>query len=523
MPSGAGKDNTQPLWNLAPISYPPPSEHPDAEAVSAENGSRTWRQLETNARRFAHALESLGLGIGDRWALLAHNRVEWPELALGNARAGTRYVPLNWHLAVPELEYLLQDSGATMLIVDPANEEKGRAAALAVGIAPERIFVLGPAFDHWIAGFPDSNPRDDIAGAPLLYTGGTTGRSKGVIRSDTGGPVELWGTAINLWASAVLMPEEGTGLITTPLYHSFGGGVLGSFLARRHRMVIKTRFDPLDFLETVEREGITSAPVVPTLIIRLAKLPPEEWARFNTSSLKWICHTAAPCPAWAKQALIDRLGPIVVEFLGSSEGTGPVVCTSEEWMSHPGTIGRPNPRLEASVVDDQGNDLPVGSIGTLYFRRVDGPPVYHGDDEKTEKSRLPDGRFTVGDVGWMDAEGFIYLADRRVDLILSGGVNVYPAEIEAVLLEHDAVRDAAVFGIPDPEFGEQVKAAIELQEGFAAGEETAAELIAWCRTRLASFKCPKSIDFHQALPREASGKLKKRFLRDVYWEGHSQK
>ncbi len=200
-----------------------------------------------------------------------------------------------------------------------------------------------------------------------------------------------------------------------------------------------------------------------------------------------------------------------------------MVCTSEEWMSHPGTIGRPNPRLEASVVDDQGNDLPVGSIGTLYFRRVDGPPVYHGDDEKTEKSRLPDGRFTVGDVGWMDAEGFIYLADRRVDLILSGGVNVYPAEIEAVLLEHAAVRDAAVFGIPDPEFGEQVKAAIELQEGFAAGEETAAELIAWCRTRLASFKCPKSIDFHQALPREASGKLKKRFLRDVYWEGHSQK
>ena len=239
------------------------------------------------------------------------------------------------------------------------------------------------------------------------------------------------------------MPEEGTGLITTPLYHSFGGGVLGSFLARRHRMVIKARFDPLDFLETVEREGITSAPVVPTLIIRLAKLPPEEWARFNTSSLKWICHTAAPCPAWAKQTLIDRLGPIVVEFLGSSEGTGPVVCTSEEWMSHPGTIGRPNPRLEASVVDDQGNDLPVGSIGTLYFRRVDGPPVYHGDDEKTEKSRLPDGRFTVGDVGWMDAEGFIYLADRRVDLILSGGVNVYPAEIEAVLLEHAAVRDAA--------------------------------------------------------------------------------
>jgi long-chain acyl-CoA synthetase len=494
----------------------------EQEAVTSENGRRTWRQLETKARRFAHALESLGLGIGDRWALLSHNRVEWPELLLGNARAGTRFVPLNWHLTVPELEYLLQDSGATMLVVDPANEEKGRAAALAVGIETARIFVLGPVFDAWVDGFPDSNPRDDIAGAPLLYTGGTTGRSKGVIRSDTGGPVSNWCTATNLWASAVLMPGKGTGLITTPLYHAFGLGILGSFLARRHRMVLKTRFDLLDFLETVQRERITSTSLVPTLIIRLAKLPPDQWDRFDTSSLKWICHTAAPCPAWAKQTLINRLGPIVVEFLGSSEGTGPVVCTSEEWMSHPGTIGRPNPRLEASVVDEEGNDLPPGSIGTLYFRRVDGPPVYHGDPEKTKKSRLPDGRFTVGDVGWMDAEGFIYLADRRVDLILTGGVNVYPAEIEAVLVEHPGVRDAAVFGIPDPEFGQQVKGAIELQEGLPATDETAAELILWCRTRLASFKCPKSIDFHRALPREASGKLKKRYLRDAYWEGPSQ-
>ncbi|MBI4765359.1 MAG: AMP-binding protein [Deltaproteobacteria bacterium] len=493
-------------------------EQPEAEAVLAENGRRTWRQLESNARRFAQALESLGLGIGDRWAFLAHNRVEWPELALGNMRAGTRYVPLNWHLTIPELVYLLQDSGANMLIVDPINEEKGRAAAHESEIHPSRIFVLGPDFDTWLLKFPDSKPRDEVAGATLLYTGGTTGRSKGVIRSDTGGPVANWVETANLWASAVYMPERGIALITTPLYHAFGAGILQACLARRHRMVIKARFDLLDFFQTVEREAITSTALVPTLIIRLAKLSPEEWKRFDTSSLQWVIHTAAPCPAWAKQTLIDRLGPIVVEFLGSSEGTGPVACTSEEWLSHPGTIGRPNPRLEASVVDDQGNDLPIGSIGTLYFRRIDGPPVYHGDKEKTEKSRLPDGRFTVGDVGRMDAEGFIYLADRRVDLILTGGVNVYPAEIEGVLIEHPGVHDVAVFGIPDPEFGEQIKAAVELQKGTPANEETVAGLIAWCRSRLASFKCPKSIDFHPALPREASGKLKKRFLRDVYWE-----
>jgi long-chain acyl-CoA synthetase len=496
-------------------------ETPEAEAVSAENGTRTWRQLESNARRFAHALESLGLGIGDCWAFLSHNRVEWPELSMGNARAGTRFVPLNWHLTVPELVYLLRDSGADIIVIDPANEEKGRAAALEVGIPSNRIFVLGEAFEAWLFTFPDTDPRDDIAGAPLLYTGGTTGRSKGVIRSDTGGPVSLWSVAANLWASAIHMPEGGVGLITTPLYHAFGAGILGSFLARRHRIVLKSRFELPDFLQTIEKEGITSTALVPTLIIRLAKLPPEEWEPYDLSSLKWICHTAAPCPAWAKQTLINRLGPIIVEFLGSSEGTGPVVCTSQEWMSHPGTIGRPNPRLEASVMDDEGNDLPLGSIGTLYFRRVDGPPIYHGDPEKTDKSRLPDGRFTVGDVGWMDAEGFIYLADRRVDLILSGGVNVYPAEIEAVLHEHPYVRDAAVFGIPDPEFGEQVKAAVELENGIAADPETAQDIIKWCRTRLASFKCPKSIDFHETLPREASGKLKKRFLREVYWKDQS--
>jgi acyl-CoA synthetase (AMP-forming)/AMP-acid ligase II len=192
---------------------PSTTEQSEAEAVLAENGRRTWGQLESNARRFAQALESLGLEVGDRWAFLAHNRVQWPELALGNMRAGTRYVPLNWHLTVPELVYLLQDSGANMLIVDPVNEEKGRAAALESGIDPARIFVLGPDFDAWLTGFPDSRPRDETAGAALLYTGGTTGRSKGVIRSDTGGPVTGWVEAANLWASAVYMPEKGIALI----------------------------------------------------------------------------------------------------------------------------------------------------------------------------------------------------------------------------------------------------------------------------------------------------------------------
>jgi long-chain acyl-CoA synthetase len=494
-------------------------ENPDAEAVSAENGSRTWRKLESNARRFANALESLGLGIGDRWALLSYNRVEWAELILGNVRAGTRYIPLNWYLMVPDLEYLLRDSGATMLIVDPANEEKGRAAARTVGIEPPRIFVLGPEFEAWLSTFPETNPRDDIAGSYLLYTGGTTGTPKGVIRSDTGGPFSEWVEAFNFWSSQLLMPEKGTGLISTPLFHTFGSGLLAAFLARRHRVIIKTRFEPIDFLATVEEEGITSAPIVPTQIVRLAKLPQENWARFDTSSLKWVIHTEAPCPGRAKQTLINHLGPIVVEFYGSTEGTGPVSCTSQEWMFHPGTVGRPKAGLQAKVVDDDGNDLPSGSIGSLYFRRGDGLPIYYGDPEKTEKSRLPGGWFTVGDMGWIDSEGFIYLADRRVDMIICGGVNVYTAGIEGILIEHPWVRDAAVFSVPDPEIGEQVKGAVELQEGVLLGEGTAAELISWCMGRMVPIKCPKSIDFHKSLPRDPNGKLKKRFLKEIYWKG----
>jgi long-chain acyl-CoA synthetase len=279
--------------------------------------------------------------------------------------------------------------------------------------------------------------------------------------------------------------------------------------------VLKERFDVDDFLHTVQQYGVTTAPLVPTLIVRLAKLDDQQFSSRDLSSLQWIAHTAAPCPGWAKQRLIDMLGPIITEFYGSSEGTGPVVCTSTEWMQRPGTVGRPAPNLQVSVVNENGDDIPAMEIGTLYFKRADGAPQYHGDEAKTKAAQLPDGRFTVGDLGYLDSDGFMYLVDRRVDLILNGGVNVYPAEIEGVLSQHPSIRDVAVFGIPDAEFGQQVKAAVELEDGQSL---TSDELIAWSRERLASFKCPRSVDFHDALPREAHGKLKKRILRDAYWQ-----
>ncbi|MGA1362768.1 MAG: AMP-binding protein [Ilumatobacteraceae bacterium] len=488
----------------------------DPSAVAVDDGRTrvSWSELESRARRAARALLAAGATRDRPWALLSHNRVEWVELWLANTMAGSRYVPLNWHLTAPELAYLLTNSGSVLLVVEAALEPVGREAAALAGLSDASVMVIDAGYAQWRDAHPDTAPDNDTAGAPLQYTGGTTGASKGVVRPDQGLPLSRWGAGMAAWGGFVQMPETGRMLVTTPLYHAFGAGVLGAALNRGHSLVLRDRFDTGDFLETVERERITSAPLVPTLIVRLAKLEDSAFTSRDLSSLQWICHTAAPCPAWAKQRLIDLLGPVVVEFYGSSEGTGPVVCTSEEWMARPGTVGRPNPTLEVSVVDDDGHDLPTGEVGTLYFRRADGAPSYHGDEEKTRAARLADGRFTVGDLGYLDTEGFVYLVDRRVDLILNGGVNVYPAEIEAVISRHPAVRDVAVFGIPDPEFGQQVKAAVELEPG---AELTADGLISWCRERLAGFKCPRSVDFHDALPREAHGKLKKRILRDAYW------
>ena len=488
--------------------------NPHGTAVIAPQGTLTWAEVETRAHCVAHALRAEGLGPGSRWAFLSDNRIEWPELFLGNVLSGAQYVPLNWHLTVPELVYLFQNSAANFLIVDQKNEATGRAAAREVGIPDARIVVLGDTYDAWRDAHTGKPFDCTTTGSPLLYTGGTTGASKGVVRADNGVPFDAWLTGVTNWGAYVKMPDEGVCYIATPLYHAFGTGVLQACFGRKHTLVLKEKFVVEDFLRDVEQFKVTSAPMVPTLMVRLAKLEDQLFAQHDLSSLQWITHTAAPCPPWAKQRLIDVLGPIIVEFYGSSEGTGPVVCTSQEWMERPGTVGKPAPILKASVVDDNGNDLPPGEIGTLYFLRDGGPPQYHGDQAKTDASRLPDGRFTVGDLGYMDSDGFIFLVDRRVDLIISGGSNIYPAEIEGVLSQHPAVRDVAVFGIPHTEFGQEVKAAVELEPGH---QLTESELIAWSKERLASFKCPKSVDFHDALPREAHGKLKKRYLRDAYW------
>ena len=495
------------------LLIPASAERPESIAVRFGDQTLTFGELEERARRVAQVFAAHGVEHGGRWALLADNRLEWPELLMGSARAGARVVYLNWHLHAQELHELLVDSEATMLVVDPMHAET--AATAAKDTAVETIVELGSQWDAAVAAAPDELLSERPCGNPMLYTGGTTGRSKGVTRSDQDRDASDWAGAPARWADLTLMPASGVGLITTPIYHALGQGVLAACLARGMETVLLGRFDPEGTLAAIEQHGVNTTAMVPAQFVKLLKLSDDVRSAYDVSSLEWVLHTAAPCPPWAKREMIEWFGPVITELYGSSEGAGPVICTSKDWLERPGTVGRASPALRLSIVDDDGNDLPPGEIGTVYIDRHSGPPVYEGAPEKTSASRLPDGRFTVGDVGWLDEDDFLYLADRRVDLILVGGSNVYPAEIEGVLVQHPDVGDAAVFGIPHPELGQQVHAVIEPVAGSAP--DTSAIQV-WLGEQMASFKVPRAIEVIDQLPREAHGKLKKRLLRDPYWE-----
>ena len=498
------------MTDAAPMQLSPAVDR-DAAAVRLGGESRSWDEVEQRARRLARALDA-DLGAGGIWAVLSHNRTEWAEWGLAMARSGTRLVPLNWHLTATEIAALLSDSGTSLIVVGPGLEDLASEAAAIAGVG--RIVRVAHDYEDWIGAHTDEPLDNRASGSPMLFTGGTTGRSKGVTRSDQSAPVSTWPKVWGGWGDLVQKPTDGPTLISTPLYHALGLAVFVSSMSHGIPVVLMERFDPEGVLEMIAEHRITATPMVPTQFVRLLKLPDEVRASADVSSLQWVLHTAAPCPAWAKRAMIEWFGPVIYEMYGSSEGTGPALCSSEDWLRHPGTVGKASARVTYSIVDDDGNDLPPGEVGTIYCQRTDGPPEYHDDPEKTASIRLPDGRFTVGDLGWLDDDGFLYLADRRVDLIITGGSNVYPAEIEATLVEHPDVADVAVFGIPDPEWGQSIMAVIEAPEGVTVDVDS---VRAFAAERLARYKIPATFEVTDALPREAHGKLKKRLLRDPYW------
>jgi acyl-CoA synthetase (AMP-forming)/AMP-acid ligase II len=455
-----------------------------------------------------------GVPVGGHVAALWGNRVEAVEAVLAATVAGVWLTPVNRHLTVEEVRYVLDDSGAVMVLTDPAHVEVARLAA---GGRP--VVVAGDELDDALAATRPVDPDPaGPAGGTMFYTSGTTGRPKGVRRrtaSDASAQLR------SLAASGRPVGLLGTGphLVTGPLHHAAPLGFALIDLLNGAPLVIMDRWDERQALELIGRWRVTTTHLVPTMFVRLLRLPEEERARFDPSVLRTVLHGAAPVSVAVKRRMIDWWGPILVEYWGGSEGGYVTVATSEDWLAHPGTVGRPLPSYDVFAADDRGARLPSGETGRLWChnRRQAGVFEYHNDPEKTAAAHAGPATYTLGDIGRVDADGFVFLSDRAADMIITGGMNVYPTEVAQVLAEHPAVADVAVFGIPDEEWGEQVKAAVELLPGHHPSAELEAELVAFARQHLAGYKTPRSIDFEEALPRFPTGKLHTRVLRDRYW------
>ena len=503
-------------------------QHPDQPAIiMATSGETvTYGEFEARCNRAAHLLRAAGLQRGDHIAVLMENSPRLLEIEGAAERTGLYFTLINTYLAPDEVAYIIGNSRARLLFTSPQCRDVAVAAA-AKSPAVERKLITGPddppagweSYDTEVGGYPDSPVPEETLGAAMLYSSGTTGQPKGVLRNlpeiAPSDPLPVMLFVRNMFG----FRDGMTYLNPAPLYHSAPQASVAASLRLGATTVVMEHFDAEQWLAMVERYKVTNCQMVPVMFSRLLRLPPDVRARYDTSSLECIVHAAAPCPVHVKQAMIDWLGPIITEYYGATEANGFTFCDSAEWLAHPGTVGRVI-LGELLILDDEGRECPVGVDGTIWFRGATAFE-YFGDPAKTAESRTSDGlTSTVGDVGHVDEEGYLYLTDRKTYMIISGGVNIYPQETENLLSGHPAVLDVAVIGIPNDDLGEEVKAVVQLADPAAAGPELASELIDYCRQRLTHFKCPKTIDFVPELPRSATGKLYKRLLRDEYWKGH---
>ncbi len=497
--------------------------------MAPDGTSITAGELAGLANRISNGLRALGLGRDDTLALILPNSVEMVAAFLAGTQIGLYVTPINHHLVAPEIAYIVGDSGAKAIIgherfgaeLAKVLDELGDAAPPALAIGDVAGFR---PFEELLAGQPDTPPTDRVAGAPMHYTSGTTGKPKGVKRGRVDmDPDELAGLySLFLSLFGVRAGDGNVHCTGSPLYHTAVLLWTANSLHMGHKVVLMDKWSPEGMLQLIDRHGVTTSHMVPTQLHRLLALPDEAKAKYDCSSVRCMVHAAAPCPPEVKRRMIEWWGDAVMEYYAATEGGGTIV-TAQEWLERPGTVGKAWAGAEIKILDDDKQELPPGQVGTVYMALSQANFEYKGDTVKTEGNRVhfPDGSsyFTVGDVGELDEDGYLFLRDRKIDMIISGGVNIYPAEIEGELLTHPKVGDAAVFGIPHPDWGEEIKAVIEPAEGVAAGPELAAELTRFAAERLAGFKRPKTYDFTTDMPRDPSGKLYKRKLRDPHWEG----
>ena len=500
-----------------------PSHHarttPDKAAIIvAETGETvSYAQLDAASNRAAHLFRAAGLKAGDTVALFMENSPQFLEIAWGAQRAGLYFVCVSSKLTAAEVDYILADSGARMLVTCPALA--GVAGALC---APVARYTLGPAaapFRSWTdeaAALPSSPIADESAGTDMLYSSGTTGRPKGIRLALPDPPVIDAPNGLTVLSQMLYgFGPDSIYLSAAPLYHA--APLRWTMTAQRlgGTVVIMTHFDPEAALAAIARHRVTHSQWVPTHFVRMLKLPEDARAAHDLSSLKVAIHAAAPCPVPVKRAMIAWWGPVIFEYYAGSEGNGLTAINSADWLAHEGSVGRAVHGI-AHICDEAGDELPPGAEGLVYFESP-GQFQYHNDPAKTAESRNRHGWTTLGDVGRMDAEGYLYLTDRKSFMIISGGVNIYPQEIENLIITHPAVADVAVIGAPHDEMGEQVVAVVQPVAMADAGDALAAEISAFCRAGLSAVKLPRRIDFVAQLPRHATGKLYKRLLRDRYW------
>lgn len=501
---------------------------PDHRAVLSEDGDRTFAQLNARTNQLVRALRARGLGAGDGLAVMSRNRPEFVEAIHAARRAGLRVTPVNWHLTGAEAGYIVDDCDAKALIADAHFADAAMEAAACAPKATVRLSVGGeiPGFERYDDALADQAPEDiddPVLGGAMLYTSGTTGRPKGVARDAPGaspaGGMAASGMAANpLAAMQSYEPGRSVHLVTGPLYHS---APLAFSLMMPHlfgsAVLLMNRWDTEGTLRLIQEHGVSHAHMVPTMFHRLLSLSTEVREQYDLSTLRYLIHGAAPCPVHVKKRLIEWLGPIVHEYYAATEGVGTMV-DSHTWLKKPGTIGKPATADHIKIMDDEGRALPPGEIGYIYIKAPGAARfAYHKDQDKTDSAYRGE-YFTLRDVGYLDADGFLFLTDRSTELIISGGVNIYPAEIESVLLSSPHVADVAVIGVPNPEWGEEVKAIVQPSERAVPSPELADELVALCQRELAKYKCPRSVDFAHVLPRSEAGKLQKHVLREQYRE-----
>jgi long-chain acyl-CoA synthetase len=501
-------------------------KHEPVQIMARSGEVLTYAEFEARANRLAHWFRRLGLKRLDHYAVFMENHPRFIECGAAGERSGLYYTYVNSYLTADELAYILNNCEAQAIITSKSRLATAREAMKSAPRVRACLVVDSPGdgervlnLDEAMADCPSTPLEDERIGAAMLYSSGSTGQPKGILRplpdQSPANPLPIHQFFCKHWR----LREGLTYLIPAPLYHSAPAAATNLTLRGGGTVIVMEKFDAEEMLALIERHRVQHVQVVPTMFSRLLKLPEATRRRYDLSSLELVLHGAAPCPIPVKQAMIDWLGPILLEYYSATEGMGIVTCDSHQWLAHKGTVGKAV-FGEAHILDDDGQELPPGRIGKVWFKSPVRIAYFH-DEAKSAKANSADGTMsTVGDVGYLDEEGYLYLTDRAAFMIISGGVNIYPQECENLLVTHPKVADAAVFGVPNDDLGEEVKAVVQPAPGVTSGPELEAELMEFCRAHLAHLKCPRSVDFEADFPRLPTGKLYKQPLRDRYWQGH---